>query len=395
MMLDPSVVQLNTGSWGPVPRAVFERVTELRRELAAGPTNFFLRRLPGLLWKAREETAAFLGTSVESLVFTVNVSAAINLVAAGLRLEGPGEILMTDHEYGCMVWCWERAAARQGLNVRMVPLPRCPHDSGEIVDAIVAALTPRTKLLFFSHVLSSTGMVLPARELCTAARQRGIVTVIDGAHAPGMLPLNLREIAADFYTANFHKWLLAPTGAGFLAIGPGYQDRLEPLQVSWGYHANHYPIGDQAPPAGPDDPDAFGSTPRIRFLEFEGSRDVCPWLVVPDAIAFQTAIGWERIRERMHALARHCRERIGDGIGLPLATPSTPELHRGMTAFELPDAWGDSSDLRRRLWQARIEVPILHRPDRRLLRISHHFYTDEAEIDRLVEFLKSHRAAIR
>ena len=393
MMLDPTVVQLNTGSWGPVPISVFERVTELRRELAAGPTDFFVRRLPDLLWRARVQTAAFLGTAVESLVFTVNVSAAINLVASGLRLDGPGEILMTDHEYGCMIWCWERAAARQGLSIRTVPLPRLPGNAGEIVDAVVNGMNSRTKLLFFSHVLSPTGMVLPARELCAEARRRGIVSVVDGAHAPAMLPLNLREIGADFYTANLHKWLLAPTGAGFLAIGPGNEDRLEPLQVSWGYHANRYPIGDVAPTAGPDDPDAFGSTPRIRYLEFEGSRDVCPWLVVPDAIDFQTALGWDRIRQRMQYLAAFTRQRLGHDLGLPLATPAVPGLHGGMTAFEIPEHWGDSRELRRQLWQARVEVTILDRADRRLLRISHHFFTAEAEIDQLAELLLAHCSA--
>lgn len=384
---NPAVAMLNTGSWGLVPKPVFERVTTLRQELAAGPTDFFVRRVPDQLWEAREQTARFLGTTPQRFVFSVNVSAAINLVASGLPLTGPGEILMSDHEYGCMVWCWERAAKRQGLDIRTFPLPRLPTDPGAIVEAAVAAMTPRTRLLFFSHVLSPTGMVLPAQTLCAEARRRGILSVVDGAHAPAMLPLNVDAVGADFYTANLHKWLLAPTGAGFLTFGPGMEDRLEPLHVSWGYYADRYPIGDLRASSGPDDRDAYGSTPRVRFLEFEASRDICPWLVVPDAIRFQTELGWSAVRERIAQLAAYTRHAIGERFRLQLATPSAPGLHGAMTAFEIPERWGDSAQLRKRFWEAQIEVPVIDRPDRRLLRVSHHFYTLEAEIDRLADLL--------
>lgn len=379
--LDPTVTMLNTGSWGPVPTPVHDRAAELRRVLAAGPTNFFLRTLPPLLWDARERTAEFLGTAPQRLVFTSNVSAAINLVASGLRLNSPGEILMTDHEYGAMIWCWERAARRQGLSVRKFALPTMPSDPQEIVDACVAALSPRTRVLFFSHVLSPTGMVLPAERVCAEARKRGILTVVDGAHAPAMIDLNLAQVNADFYGANLHKWLLAPTGAGFLALGPGQEDRLDPLHVSWGYHPTQNPVA-----AGieldRDARDAFGSTPRIRFLEFEGSRDAIPWLVVPDAIAFQAQFGWPAIRERFAELSAYSRARIR----LPFATPSARGLHGAMTAFELP-AGTDAVELRKALWAARIEIPVVERPERLLLRVSHHWYTTEAEIDRVAEFV--------
>ena len=394
MILDPTVTMLNTGSFGPLPRQVFDRVTELRLRLAAGPTDFFVRQAPPLLWEARERTASFLGTEPHRLVFTTNVSAAINLVASGLRLAAPGEILMTDHEYGAMVWCWERAGQRQGLTVRTFPLPTLPADPGEIVVAAERAITPRTRLLFFSHVLSPTGLVLPARELCALARRRGVVSVVDGAHAPAMIPLDVSATGADFYTANLHKWLLAPSGAGFLVLGPGNEDRLQPLHVSWGYHADKYPIGEVTRSAGPDARDNYGSTPRIRFLEFEGTRDFCPWLAVPAAIDFQTELGWDAVRGRIADLAAYTRKAIGD-TGLSLATPARPGLHGAMTAFNLP-AGVNAPRLRKELWDRRIEIPVIERPDRLLLRISHHFYTTEGEIDRLAEALPAVlRAALR
>ena len=379
MLLDPAVTMLNTGSFGPLPVPVFDRVTELRRQLAAGPTDFFVRRVPRLLWHARERLAAFLGTLPTRLVFTTNVSAAVNLVASGLRLCSPGEVLLTDHEYGAMVWCWERAARRQGLTVRTFPLPTMPRDPGEVVEAAVKAMTPRTRLFFFSHALSPTGLVLPAKELCAEARRRGIVTVVDGAHAVAMVPLNVSEVGADFYTGNCHKWLLAPTGCGFLVVGPGNEDRLDPLHVSWGYHRD--PLDRLAAP-GPDDRDLYGSTPRTRYLEFEGTRDVCPWLTIPDAIDFQAALEWDAVRARMVEMSAYTR-RV---IRLPWATPDVPGTYGAMTAFELP-AGTDPVALRKRLWDARVEVPVIDRPDRLLIRVSHHFYTTETEIDRLAEVL--------
>jgi isopenicillin-N epimerase len=374
VLLDATVANLNTGSFGPLPRVVFERATELRRRLAEEPMDFLVRQAPPQLWEARERLAGFLGGDPRRLVFTANVTAAINTVASGLRPAAPGEILLTDHEYGAMHWCWERAAQRQGLTVRTFPLPSMARTPDEIVQACCAAMSDQTRILFFSHVLSPTGMVLPARELCRAARQRGITTVIDGAHAPGMIPLDLEELGCDFYGGNCHKWILAPTGSGFLYLGRGNEDRLQPLQVSWGWRVDR---------ARPDDRDEFGSTPRLRQFEFEGVRDPCPWLAVPAALDFQAGLGWDRVRGRIAELAGYARGRLGNGGGLTPATPDNPQLCGAMTAFRLP-AGTKAEQLRQGLWTGhRIETPVIERPEGLLLRVSTHFYTTEEEIDRL------------
>jgi isopenicillin-N epimerase len=373
MPLDPTVVNLNTGSFGPTPRLVFNRVTESRQRLAAEPMDFLLRQAPPLLWAARERLAEFLGTSPTRLAFTANVTAAINIVAAGLRLASPGEILMSDREYGSMQWAWERAARRQGLDVRFFRLPLMPSDAGEIVEAVRASLTPRTRLLHFSHVLSATGLVLPAKELCELARGHGVLTMVDGAHAPAMVPVAIDDVGCDFYGGNCHKWLLAPIGAGFLALGAGAVDRLEPLQVSWGYHYD---------PARADKPDNDGSTPRLRALEFEGTRDPCAWLSVPDAIDFQAALGWEAIRARIRHLTMRTRELFDGLAGLRLSTPADPNLSGAMTAFWCPPGTDDDR-LRRRLWDRRIEALVNKWPEGVMLRISTHFYTTEVELEQL------------
>jgi isopenicillin-N epimerase len=378
MLLDATVANLNTGSFGPLPRVVFDEATRLRRRLAEEPMDFLLRQAPPLLWEARERLAQFLAGDPRRLVFTANVTASINIVATALCLAAPGEILLTDHEYGAMHWCWERAAQRHGLRLRTFPLPPLPRTPGEIVDAARAAFTDQTRLLFFSHVLSPTGMVLPARELCTEARRRGILTVIDGAHAPAFLSVKLDEIGCDFYGGNCHKWLLAPTGSGFLYFGSGAAERVQPLQVSWGWHHDR---------ARPDERDEFGSTPRLRAFEFEGTRDPCPWLAIPAAIDFQARIGWDAIRTRIAKLVSCTRERFSGSLGLQPATPEHGDLHGAMTAFRLP-AGLDASGLRRALWEEyRIEAPIIERPDGLFIRISTHFYNTEEEIDRAVAAL--------
>jgi isopenicillin-N epimerase len=375
MLLDPNVVNLNTGSFGPLPRPVFDRATELRRRLAEEPMDFLLRGAPPLLWEARERLAAFVAGDARRLAFTANVTAAVNLVAASLALAEPGEVLLTDHEYGAMHWCWERAAQRQGLTVRTFPLPALPSSPTEIVEAAAAALSERTRLLFFSHVLSPTGMVLPARELCAEARRRGVLTMIDGAHAPAFVPLHLDDIGADYYGANLHKWLLAPTGSGFLYFGQGAAERVQPLQVSWGWRPDRARL---------DERDECGSTPRLRLFEFEGTRDPCPWLAVPAAIDFQAGLGFDKVRGRIAELTTYVRRRLS---GLPPATPDHPELCGAMTAFGLPPH-ADAAALRRGLWERnRVEAPIIERPDRLLVRVSTHFYNPEEEVDRLAEAL--------
>jgi isopenicillin-N epimerase len=204
------------------------------------------------------------------------------------------------------------------------------------------------------------------------------LTVIDGAHAPAMIPLDLDEIGCDFYGGNCHKWLLAPTGSGFLHVGRGNEDRLQPLQVSWGWRMDRGRV---------DDRDEFGSTPHLRFFEFEGTRDPCAWLAVPAAIDFQAEIGWERIRRRMADLAGHARDKLGGLPGLSLATPEAPDLHGSMTAFRLPPNT-DPARLRQGLWdQHQIEAPVIERPEGALIRVSTHFYNTEEEINHLANVL--------
>lgn len=378
MLVDPTVAYLNSGAAGPLPCIVHERVSELRQRLAEEPMDFLTRDAQPLMRAARDRLAEFIGADPRRVVFTTNVTAAVNLLASGLVLDAPGEILLTEHEYAPMRWCWERAARRQGLDLRILQLPVLPSEPAEIIEAALPSLGPRTKLFFFSHVVAATGLILPVKELCAAARAAGVLTVVDGAHGPAFADLHLDDLDCDFYVGAGHKWLLAPTGTGFLHIGRSVADRVQPLQVSWGY-------GGADDAAGPDQCDNFGRTAELRRLEIEGTRDICPWLALPEAIDFQAALGHAAIRTRMRELSAYVRECLHGLPGLAASTPRNPELHCGMIAFELPSR-ADSAWLRRQLWERyRIDVAVIAAGEQTLLRVSMHFFNTEIEVNRLRE----------
>jgi len=380
MLLDPNVAYLNSGSAGPLPRSVYERLSGLRQRLAEEPVDCLLRQAPALVAAARERLADFIGGEPTQLALMTNVTSAVNLVASGLMLDTPGEILLTDHEYAPMRWCWQRAAQRQGLTLRILRLPSRPSDPQEILEAALAALGPRTRVFFFSHVLSTTGVVMPAKHLCDAARARGVLTVVDGAHGPAFVDLNLADIGCNFYAGSGHKWLLAPIGTAFLYLDLETTDRLEPLQVSWGYRT-------QDDDLSAIECDGFGRTPLLRRLEVAGTHDICPWLALPEAIDFQGSFGHAAVRARMRELAAYLRDQVTECCGLVSATPEHPDLSGGMVAFEVP-TWVDAAGLRRQLWERyRIEVSVIDGTEVPLLRVSTHFFNTRAEAERLAEAL--------
>jgi isopenicillin-N epimerase len=386
MMLDPDVTYLNTGSYGIPARAVFERVTALRESMTRNPVDFLWRRQgPELLWQSRERLARFLNVEPRRLVFTQNVSASINVVAASLCLASPGEVLLTDHEYGAMRFVWERAAQRQGLTLRTVQLPEPAPDARQLIDVITSAFRPATRVLQISQIFYTTGTIAPLREICEEARRRGILTVVDGAHAPGMIALDLPELQCDFYGANLHKWFCAPVGAGFLYAAPGQEDRLQPLNVSWGWRYDR---------ARPDERDEFGGTPRLRSFEFEGSRDITPWLVVPECIELIERIGLSAIKQRHRSLSDHVRRRLGEIPTMRQATADDSQLRGGITAYRLGPV--NLPLLRRILHEEnRIEVNVIEALPGNYLRVSTHYYNEEAEVDRLATVLPEALARAR
>src|SRR5262245_43193079 len=234
MLLDANSINLNAGTLSPTPRPVFEAATELRKRQASNPSDFHWRQSPPLLGRSRSSLARYLNVREADPALLPNVTYAINIVIASLKLPGGGEILTTDHEYGAMRFCLERFAKASDLTIRTVALPYRAEDPQQIVDAFAKEFSANTRLVFFSHCMPRTGLIVPAKQLTELTRSRGgALVLIDGAHAPGMIPVDITSIGADFYAANCHKWMMAPCGAGFLHVADLHKPMIESIITSW------------------------------------------------------------------------------------------------------------------------------------------------------------------
>ncbi len=363
---------LNHGSFGACPRPVFATYQEWQRQLEADPVEFLDRQLIGLLDEARGPLAAYVGAGVDDIVFVHNSTMAVNIVARSLMLalEPGDEVLATDHEYGAADRMWRFLCQQRGVTYRnqTVALPLTSDE--EMIEQLWQGVTPRTKVLFVSHITSPTALLFPVEKICQRARAAGIITVIDGAHTPGQIALDMEKLGADFYSGNCHKWLCAPKGAGFLYVRPEHQDRLEPLIVSWGWESVN--------PGASRFQDVFG---------WVGTDDPAAYLSVPAAIAFQQEHNWAEVRVACHELAAHARREITALTGLEPICPDSPDWWGQMCAMPLAD--GDAVELQLRLRQEwKIEIPVIIWNNRRLIRISVQGYTSPADVERLLDALK-------
>jgi isopenicillin-N epimerase len=358
-LLDPSVTFLNHGSFGACPRAVFQRYQDWQLELERQPVLFLARRLEELLADARAQLGAYVGADPDDLVFVPNATAGVNVAARAVGLAPGDEVLSTDLEYGALDLTWEHVCAETGARYVRAPIALPISDESEIVEALWSRVGPRTRVLYVSHITSSTALRLPVAELCLRARERGIVSIVDGAHAPGHVPLDIGALDADFYSGNCHKWLCAPKGAGFLYVRRELQVDVHPLAISWGYEG--------------DEPTFVG-----RHQE-QGTRDPAAYLTVPSAIEWQAQHGWDDVRVRCHELAR----RAAGDLGLePLVSGTRDDLFGQMVALRLPE--DAPADLKERLYdEYRIEIPVSDKNGLNLIRASFQGYNDERDLERL------------
>jgi isopenicillin-N epimerase len=375
--LDPAVTFLNHGSFGACPRAVIEAWHALQWESEAQPVAFHTApRQQDLHRAARGALAAEVGADPDDLVHVVNATQGLNLAIRSLRLDPGDEVVTTDHEYPALDKTWAAVAAESRAVIRRIAVPMPLVSEAAFLETLFAAFTARTRVLFLSHITSPTALVFPVGAAVAEARRRGVITIIDGAHAPGQLPLDLTALGADIYAGNCHKWLLAPKGAAFLHVRRDWQSRIRPLVVSHGWEP-----GGEAPGArGP-----FGNSAFIDRLEVQGTRDATAFFAVPAALEFRRRHDWPAVVARCSALARQTARRIGALTGLPPL--SSPEFCAPqMVAVQLPPQ--DPLVLHDRLLAGfGIEVPVPAWQGRTLLRVSVQAYTDEADCDRLLDAL--------
>lgn len=403
--LDPDLTFLNHGSFGATPKVVLERQQQLREEMERDPIRFLDAELPGRLATARERVSAFLNGDPQDLVFQTNATTGINAVLRSLAptLRPGDELLTTDHEYNATLNALRFVADSSGARVVVANVPFPVRSPDEVVDGVMARVTERTRLAMFSWVTSATALIFPAQRLAEALAERGVEVLIDAAHAPGMVPIDLAALersGVGYLAANGHKWLCSPKGASVLWVRRDRQPTIRPLVISHGSNAPRAVSG------------------RSRFqLEFEwpGTPDPTPFLCLPDAIAFGEGLapgGWPELMAANRALALEGRSIVEDGLGLGAADRLAPdEMLGAMVTLPLPDAIEPRATLHpidddpdvtlatdplhdELLAQDRIQVPVFAWPSRpslgpakRYVRISAQRYNEPADYRRLADAL--------
>jgi isopenicillin-N epimerase len=369
-LLDPSITFLNHGSFGATPKPVFEEYQRWQFELEKQPVEFMGRRFTGLMAEARASLGDYLGTHADNLVYTQNVTISINIVARSLELGAGDEVLTSDHEYGATDRTWRFLAKEHGFTYINQPVSLESHEA--VVESFWSAVTPRTRVIFLSHITSPTALIFPVEKIIKRARAAGIITVIDGAHVAGQLPLNLDALGADFYGGNLHKWLCAPKGAGFLYARPEMQHLLKPLVVSWGYESI-----------------TPSASTFVDHHEWWGTRDIAAFLSVPAAIKFQEKNHWDKVRAACHSLAQDAQQRICELTGIaPLhASRQSDSWFAQLTTAPLP-ADTDLAALKTRLYdEHRIEIPLIAWNNMKLIRVSIQGYNTKRDVNHLLNAL--------
>ena len=359
--LDPSITYLNHGAFGATPREVLDKQAEYREQMEREPVRFFTRELEPLLDAARSSLASFLDADFEGLAFVSNTTAGVNAVLRSLDLDKFDELLVTNHEYNASRNALDYVAGVAGAKVVVVDVPFPIDSSDVVVERVLAAVTERTRLFLIDHITSQTALILPVERLVRELASRGIDTLIDGAHAPGMLPLDLRAIGAAYYTGNLHKWVCAPKGAAFLYVRENRRRTTHPVSISHGANSPR--------------------TDRSRFLlEFDwtGTFDPSAWLAVPTALSFINTDLMRRNRE----LALRARDLLCSALSI---SPPAPDAMLGaMAAVPLPD--GPAEALQDALFFShQIEVPVFPwpAPPSRVLRVSAQLYNEVADYEKL------------
>jgi isopenicillin-N epimerase len=371
--LDPTITFLNHGSFGACPIAVLEYQQQLRNQLEAEPVRFFEQQLEPLLDASRTALARFIGADAANLAFVPNATTGVNTVLRSLTFQPGDELLTTNHEYNASRNALDFAAQQSGASVVVAKIPFPLSSSEQIVEAILANVTPKTKLVLLDHVTSQTALILPIATLVQELSERGVEVLVDGAHAPGMVPLQLKEMGVAYYTGNCHKWLCAPKGAAFLYVREDQQDSVRPLVIS---HGANSPRRDRS----------------FFHLEFDwtGTADPTAYLCVGTALRFLESLlpnGWTALMAQNRAMILNARSHLCQTLEI---VPPCPESLIGSMA-SLPLSPGSAQALQTALFQRfNFEVPIIpwQTAGDRLIRISAQVYNTQAEYEQLADALK-------
>lgn len=378
-LLNPDVTFLNHGSFGATPRPVFETYQYWQRQLEKQPVQFIDKELPVHLANARKCLGDYLNVNCDDVVFIPNATFALNIVARSLNLASDDEVLTTNLEYGACNNIWQFLSQKQGYDYYQQTIPFPFQSNQTIIDQFWQGVTANTKVIFLSHITSSTAVTLPVEAICQRAKNEGILTVIDGAHAPGQIDLDLEKIGADFYFGNLHKWLSGPKGSAFLYTNRERQNLIEPLVVGWGWGENRNL--------------SYGSD-YLDYLQWLGTNDLSAYLAIPAAIEFQAKNNWPVIQQQCHSLLNNILARINQLTGLPSVYPDDTFYHQ-MAVAQLPPI-KDLNAFKSQLYEDfKVEVPCTQWEDKQFIRISIQAYNTEADTDTLLNALEKLLPAYR
>ena len=369
-LLDPNITFLNHGSFGACPKTVFEEFQRFQRELETDPVDFIVKKQPKYLKIARESLSQFVGCQAQDLFFTSNPTYAINVIMRSIKLKKGDEILATNHEYGAMDRTWNFYCKKSGAKYirQNISLPIV--SKAQIIEEFWKGYNENTKVIFLNQMSSATALIFPVKEICDRAKELGLVTIVDGAHVPGHIDLNISDLNPDYYTATLHKWMLAPKGSSFLYVKPELQNDLEPLVVSWGYESI-----------------APGESQFLDYHELQGTRDVSAFLCTPTVVQFLEENNWKAVSKACKKIVLDNYQRFCDLLNTKPLSPITSEFLGQMAS--VPIHSDKPSELKELLYSKyKIQVPVMPLNGNYYIRYSINAYNSQEDLDILYHALE-------
>ena len=362
-LLNPEITFLNHGSFGACPKPIFENYQSWQLQLEHEPVQFIQHKLPKYLKAAKEALGKYIGCSGDDFFFTANPTIAINTIMRSLKLQPGDEILATNHEYGAMDRTWDFYCKKSGARYIRQNISLPVISKHQIIEDFWKGYTEKTKVIFLNQISSATALIFPVKEICEKAKVLGLITIIDGAHVPGHIDLDIADLNPDFYTGTLHKWMLAPKGSSFLYVKREFQNLLDPLIVGWGYES-----------------ETPSSSLFLDYHEYQGTRDVSAFLATPAVLSFLKENDWHVKAQQSKALILQHYKIFCDLLGSAPICPITSEFLGQMCS--IPIRTGKPKELKEILFRKyKIEIPVMKMEQALFLRISLNAYNNLEDLE--------------
>lgn len=369
-LLTDKITYLNHGSFGACPKPIYNEFQRFQLELETEPTRFIQKSLTGYLKIARESLSTFVGCEASDLFFTPNPTFAVNTVVRSLNLQPNDEILSTNHEYGAMDRTWNFFCKKTGAKYirQSITLPIVSKE--QILEEFWSGYSSKTKVVFINQISSATALIFPVKEICDKAQELGLITIVDGAHVPGHIDLNIQELNPDYYTGTLHKWMLAPKGSSFLYVKKELQEDLDPLVVSWGYESI-----------------VPGESQFLDYHEYNGTKDMSAYLCTPTVVQFLQENNWKAVAEKCKQIVLDNYQRFCDLLNTKPICPITDEFLGQMAS--IPIKTDKPNELKEVLYDKYyIQIPVMPLNENIYLRYSINAYNSQEDLDKLYEVLQ-------